>query len=198
LPEIAGLDAAIGLTRIGGSQRRYLDLLALFCRDAAAGSALLETEPDEASLRSFTTLAHALKSALAAIGAEELSQMAAVLEAAGRDAELPVIRAKLAPFRENLAALTARIGAVLEGTRPGADGGRDAPDLENAVLRLREALQGKDVDAMDAALAQLQNLPLTAGTRARVAELADHILVADFKKAEAGLAALLRAAASPP
>jgi signal transduction histidine kinase/DNA-binding NarL/FixJ family response regulator len=42
LPEIAGVDVVGGLARIGGSQRRYLDLLESFNRDAEAGFPLLE------------------------------------------------------------------------------------------------------------------------------------------------------------
>jgi HPt (histidine-containing phosphotransfer) domain-containing protein len=72
LPEIAGVDVASGLARIGGSQSRYLALLEIFCRDAEAGFALLEKEPDGASLPSFTTLVHALKSATAGLRARAL------------------------------------------------------------------------------------------------------------------------------
>jgi CheY-like chemotaxis protein len=191
LPEIAGVDAVGALARIGGSQRRYLDLLESFNRDAEAGFPLLEKEPDDISLRYFTTLVHALKSALANIGADSLSQMSALLEMAGRETDMVVIRENLPPFREELAGLTARISAVLELTRNGDDEKRVEPEIEKDLMRLREAMQAKDFDALDSALARLQDLPLTGKTRVAVSELADFILIADFGKAADRLADLL-------
>jgi hypothetical protein len=45
-------------------------------------------------------------------------------------------------------------------------------------------LDVKDIDAIDAALARLQALPLTEETRMAISELADFILTMEFKKAE--------------
>jgi HPt (histidine-containing phosphotransfer) domain-containing protein len=168
---------------IDKSQRRYPDLLESFNRDAQTGFPLLEKEPDDISLRSFITLTQALKSALSNIGADSLSQMSAVLETAGREADIPVIRDKLPSFREGLAGLTARISAVLELTRNGDDEKRVEPATEKYLMRLREAVQAKDIDALDSALARLQDLPLTGKTRVAVFEQADFILIADFGKA---------------
>jgi signal transduction histidine kinase/CheY-like chemotaxis protein len=185
-PEIAGVDTAAGLARMGGSQKRYLDLLKVFRRDAQACFALPEKEPqksNDASLRSFTTLVHALKSAAANIGADGLSQTAALLEQAGREADLPVIRDRLPSFREELAALTARIEEITAAARSGDDEKRDDPAIGEAVERLREALEVRDIDAMDAALARLQALPLTGKTREAISGLTDFVLDAEFEKA---------------
>jgi signal transduction histidine kinase/CheY-like chemotaxis protein len=183
LPEIAGVNVAAGLARIGGSKKRYLELLETFCRDAAAGFSLLEKEPDAASLRSFTTLVHALKSALANIGANGLSQTAALLEKAGRESDMPVIRDNLPPFREELAVLTERIGGITAAAPAGDGETRVEPDMGEALARLREALEAKDVDATDDALARLQALPLAGETREAVSATADFILTADLQKA---------------
>jgi signal transduction histidine kinase/CheY-like chemotaxis protein len=182
-PQIAGVDVATGLARIGGSQNRYRDLLAMFCRDAVAGFPLLAKEPDAASLRSFTTLVHALKSALANIGADGLSRAAAMLEKAGREADMPGLRDKLPPFREELAALTERIGKVTAAARAGDGETRVEPDIGETLARLREALEAKDIDATDAALARLQAMPLAGKTRETVSEIADFILTADLQTA---------------
>jgi signal transduction histidine kinase/CheY-like chemotaxis protein/HPt (histidine-containing phosphotransfer) domain-containing protein len=210
LPEIAGVDVAVGIARIGGSQRRYLELLEMFCRDVEAGSALLEKEPpltddrseqftaaadsapDYAALKPFTILVHALKSGLANIGAEVLSRHAAVLEKAGREADLPMIRDKLPPFREELAALTARLAEVTAAARA-VDEGRHAGRETGAVLaQLHEALVAKDIDAICAAQAQLQALPLTGKTLDAVSDIADCILTMEFRKASDAVAVLLR------
>ncbi|MDR1660330.1 MAG: Hpt domain-containing protein, partial [Desulfovibrio sp.] len=132
----------------------------MFRRDAQAGFAVLEKTPDASSLRSFTTLVHALKSALANIGAEAPSQTAARLEQAGLEADLSVIHDKLPSFREEVASLTERIEEITTAAQTGDDEKQLKPELLEVLARLREALEAKDFDAMDAALAHLQSLPL--------------------------------------
>ncbi|MDR2603941.1 MAG: response regulator [Desulfovibrio sp.] len=218
-PEIAGLHTAAGIARIGGSRRRYLDLLTVFRRDAQAAAPLLAREPDAASpeaaggerpartpaedsgqspdssLRAFVTQVHALKSALAAVGADDLSQTAAVLEKAGRAGDIPVIREHLAPFREKLAALTERIGEVVAHASVGSPSGDGAEargqEIDNDLSRLQKALETRDIDAADAALARLQAMPLPEALRDAVAATADCALEADFQKAADIVNALL-------
>jgi CheY-like chemotaxis protein len=188
-PKIEGLDAAAGMSRVGGSQERYQALLAMFRKDAEAGFARLEREPeDDSSLRALTTLAHALKSALANIGANELSQSAAALEKACREADAPAIRERLAPFREKLAELTSRIGEFLASTQTGEAG--KGPEMKDALARLREALEAKDFDAMDAALSQAQSQAPGEASDA-VLRIADFVLTAEFKKAVEAIDVLL-------
>jgi CheY-like chemotaxis protein len=194
LPEIAGVDVGAGLARIGGSQSRYLDLLAMFCRDVAAVFPLLEKEPDAVSLRSFTKLVHAMKNALANIGADGLSRAASLLEKAGREADMPAIRDKLPLFRKELAALTGRIIGHTASAWAGNGETRVNPEMGKALARLREALATRDIDAINAALALLQALPLNGTTRAVVSGIASSILMMDFQKAEDIAAALLRQA----
>jgi len=114
LPNIPGVDVAAGMARVGNSQNRYLDLLAVFRQDVNDYLPLLEKTPDSDNLSSFITRVHALKSALANIGADFLSQTAALLEDAGNRQDMPLILEKLAPFRADLAALEARIGEIIE------------------------------------------------------------------------------------
>ncbi|MDR2603790.1 MAG: response regulator, partial [Desulfovibrio sp.] len=189
-PEMSGLDVAAGIARIGGSQSRYLHLLDTFRRDVEAGSALLEKEPEAVALQPFITLVHALKGALANIGADAQSRLAALLEQAGREGDVPMIRATLPAFREELAALTKRIGEISAQARSGDAGREDGLEAE-PLERLRQALEARDIDGTDAVLAELQALPLDDKTRAAVAETADLVLLADFQRAASAVSALL-------
>ncbi|MDR2050982.1 MAG: transporter substrate-binding domain-containing protein [Deltaproteobacteria bacterium] len=193
LPVIAGLDVGIGVARVGGSHNLYLELLAVFRVDAEACLARIAEDPDETSLQAFITQVHAAKSALANIGAEELSREAALLEKAGNEADMPLIREKLPAFREELASLAARIGAAsAPDSEPAADEGRDiAPAVDEYLEQLRTALETLDAGAMDAALARLQALPLPVKLRVIVDETAMYILTAEFEKAAASVASLL-------
>jgi signal transduction histidine kinase/CheY-like chemotaxis protein len=189
LPEIAGVDTAAGIARIGGSWKRYLDLLEMFRRDVAAGFALLEKMPEESSLRAFTTLVHALKSALANIGANGLSQAAVLLEKAGREADMPVIRDRLPPFREELAALMARLGEVT-AAQPRNGEKQSGAEVGTVLAHLQEALEVNDIDAIYAARTSLQALPLTGETLVAVSDIADFILTMEFQKAKEAVTAL--------
>jgi CheY-like chemotaxis protein len=198
--EIPGVDMDAGIATVGGSWSRYLDLLEMFRLDVEADFALLEKAPANSSLRSFTTLVHALKSALANIGAKALSQDAAVLEEAGREANLAVIGENLPGFRAEILALTAKIGELLALAPSEESQPADNPETGSILSRLQEALEAKDVDAIDAELARLQALPLTGKTREAIVEIADFILSAEFEKATKTVMALCwqRDASSPP
>jgi CheY-like chemotaxis protein/anti-sigma regulatory factor (Ser/Thr protein kinase) len=193
LPVIEGLDAAAGVTRVGGSPARYLDLLGTFCRDVEARSALLENEPDEAALPSFTTQVHALKSALANIGAANLSRAAARLEQAGRESKLSAIREELAPFRERLGVLKAQIGEFLASSRSKDEKPAGAEVME-VLARLGKALEAKNFDEIDLALEQAQSRLPAGAMREAVCEIADFILTAEFEKAADALNALFECA----
>ena len=188
LPKIAGVDIASGMARVNGSYSRYRKLLHMFEQDVATHFALLEASPDRASLQSFTTVVHALKSSLAYIGAHALSESAALLETAGRNGDLALIKDKLTAFREELAALTARIGEIRAVAR--ADAASPAL-LREALTELQAALEAKDTDGMDTALAKLQNLQLPPKTRASADDMARLMLFGDFKKALQTVNALL-------
>ena len=190
-PEIAGVDVAAGIARLGGSPDLYLELLETFRRDAEACLAALEKDPDQASLPPFITLAHSLKSALANIGATGLSQAAASLEKAGRNGEMSAVRGGLPPFRESLAVLTARIAKLPESYGSGDGGEQCGPELEETLIRLREALESGDYRAADDTLARLRSLPLTGKMRRTVSGIEDFILLAEFRKAADAVAALL-------
>ncbi|MDR1659946.1 MAG: Hpt domain-containing protein [Desulfovibrio sp.] len=136
-------------------------------------------------------MVHALKSAAANIGANELSQSAAFLERAGREAGLSVIRDKLPSFRKELAALMTQIGEFARPEHSGDGAEPIPPEMREALTHLLEALKAKDFDEVDALLACLQALPLTGKIRAAVSELADLILIADFGRATDRLADIL-------
>jgi HPt (histidine-containing phosphotransfer) domain-containing protein len=219
LPEIAGVDSAAGMAGVGGSHRLYRKLLRTFLGDAKARFALLEKDPDNAVLPSFITCVHGLKSGLANIGAQALSESAAVLEQAGRDGDITAIGNTLPSFREELAALTARIDAATacpsgagadresagllkdaDGLGPSRSEGKDAgggaggqgPPMEfrEALAELQTALEARDADGADSALERLHHLPLSQETRAALDAIAHQTLFGDFRKAAAAVKSL--------
>ncbi|MDR1871556.1 MAG: response regulator [Deltaproteobacteria bacterium] len=187
-PQIPGLNAAAGLARLGGNLRLYRKLLQAFQKDLETGLGPLENAPLEATLSDFTTKVHAFKSGLANIGADELAKTAALLENAGRKIDFPTINDLLPRFREELALLSTRIGEVMGEVSFKRDQ-KVEPDIGRAVERLRATLEARNLEELDSAMANLSSLPLNAKRRDLVAEVADAILLADFKKALATLMA---------
>ncbi|MDR1871555.1 MAG: transporter substrate-binding domain-containing protein [Deltaproteobacteria bacterium] len=184
LPRIPGVKAAAGLARLGGNRRLYLKLLGMFRQDLTTGFIYLENPPTETTLADFTTKVHAFKSGLANIGAEELSKSAALLESAGRKADWPTINERLPGFREEIALLSARIGAFLgrtEEAKAKTPKAQMEPEIGRALERLKETLKAQDLTAIEVALTQLQALPLNVKTREVVSTIEERILTADYQ-----------------
>jgi signal transduction histidine kinase/CheY-like chemotaxis protein len=183
LPDIEGVDVRLGLSRLGGSESRYLDLLAMFSSDALAGMPVLEQTPEGDFPSSFITLVHALKSALANIGANKLSQTAALMEKAGREKDKSIIEANLPMFRNELIKMIERIQEAVSAVRSADGQTEDNREIEKAMNNLHKALIANDIDATDAAMERLKKLPLTGKRRINVAQIDELILTADLQKA---------------
>jgi CheY-like chemotaxis protein len=196
LPDIEGVDPAVGLARVGGSRAVYMELLEVFRRDAAAGAETLRNVPDEKSLGRFTTLVHALKSALANIGADGLSRDAARLETAGREADLASIAANLPRFRDELASLAERIGRIPKAA-PGPGGGPAPEAVAEALVRLQTALETRDIEAIYAGQEALQGLPFNGEDLGAVSEISDLILTMEYGPAAEAVKSLRRRMALP-
>jgi HPt (histidine-containing phosphotransfer) domain-containing protein len=109
------VDIARGVALCGGALALYKKVLTQFRADAAERLPLLQQAPAPEDLPLFVTQVHALKSALAIIGAAALSARAAALEAAGKAADRAAIAEKLPAFAEDLTALAGAAGAALAG-----------------------------------------------------------------------------------
>jgi HPt (histidine-containing phosphotransfer) domain-containing protein len=193
LPDIEGVDALAGLAQAGGAPSRYLNLLEMFCRDARARLPLLAKTPGEQDSKAMTTQVHALKSALASIGAADLAVVAAGLEEAGRVGDMSAKHNELDAFHHALKALLERTEAALARTRrqdEGDSAGRQSGREHELWAQLKDALAKEDLDAIDKAMEGLKALPLTPDTRDTLSGIAECVLSADFKKAGDAVEAL--------
>jgi signal transduction histidine kinase/CheY-like chemotaxis protein len=118
IPIIPGIDTAKGVLMTGGTVTAYMQVLSLFCKDAQDRLPLLQKTPEADTMSAFITQVHALKSVSASIGAQEISSMAAGLEAAGKAGDMVFIREHLPAFAHRLAELVKIIPDTLEPDRP--------------------------------------------------------------------------------
>jgi CheY-like chemotaxis protein/HPt (histidine-containing phosphotransfer) domain-containing protein len=188
--KIKGIDVGLGLKRIGGSMKDYLDVLEIYSRDAESAMSFLEDIPWE-NIENFTIRVHALKTASANVGAVALSNEAAFLEEAGKKGDLQTIWEKTDIFRERLAGLISDIREAVSLVN-GADKGAGetegipadiAPAAEN-LLRLKEAIGSKDIGAIDMALDALCAMPSCDDAKNTLSLISNHVLLADFDEAE--------------
>ncbi|MDR1514571.1 MAG: Hpt domain-containing protein, partial [Synergistaceae bacterium] len=182
--EIEGVNASRGLAMTGGTVERYFGVLELYCRDAEKRIAVLRKIPGKSELSAFVTQVHALKSASASIGAEEISRMAAELEEAGRNGDMEFIRANLGVFIENLAAATERIKAALSG-KAVISHDEKRQGLGEPLSLLKDALASENVGDADKILADLSGGPLDKATKDSLSRISDLVLVGEFEEASA-------------
>ena len=179
---IDGLDTESGLRNIGGSPEVYFDILSDFCRDAESRSVKISEALENGDTKLYITLVHALKGAARSVGAMETGEAAAWLEKTAENGDPAIIREKTAELLENLRVLADNIRNA-EKQRENAEG-RERKDLSALNLEaLKAALAGMDIEAVNKLLLEYAGLPLDTETKAKIADLEQHILMFEYDKA---------------
>jgi signal transduction histidine kinase/CheY-like chemotaxis protein len=179
---ISGVDTGRGIAMTGGTVTAYKQVLALFRKDAQDRLPLLQTVPESDDLPSFITQVHALKSASASLGAADVAEKAARLEAAGKTRDMEYIRGNLDNFAQRLAELAFNIGAVLEPESPQSSG--DSPSLPIPRLKeLADAIQLRNTATIDSILEELMRQPFDSKAKEILEQISDEVLVAEYEKA---------------
>jgi len=109
LPQINGLDTAIGFRRTGGRQDLYLWLLKSFAADYADMPAQIELAMEKLHWEDAERLTHTVKGLLGSMGAHEAQQCAETLEQA--------LKNRQAAWRDDLAALSVVFIPLLSALR---------------------------------------------------------------------------------
>ncbi|MDR2516122.1 MAG: response regulator [Spirochaetaceae bacterium] len=188
---IDGVDTARGIMMSGGGEAEYRTVLRVFCQDVRERLPRLtelarqtETLAGEA-LDFFVVQVHALKGAMATIGAMELSTLAARIEQAGRAKDLPLLTAESSGFTEHLAALAARIAAAIDSPAHTADSSDTPVDAGYRTIfgDLRAALLEEDPARVNSMLDTLSGMELPPALGAETAKIAHCVLLYEFQRA---------------
>jgi HPt (histidine-containing phosphotransfer) domain-containing protein len=181
--EIDGIDTAKGLAMCG-SAPRYRDTLEIYCRDAESRLKFFEAANDDEGMRNLIVHVHAMKSASANIGAEELSKTAERLEEAGKNNDTRTISEDIGDFKMSVAAMIGRVRAALDKARDDAKSQSDSsggiPQLSEMFRALRENIETENIDAIDEIIEELNALPLDARAREAVSKISDLVLMSEF------------------
>jgi CheY-like chemotaxis protein len=200
-PAIPGVDTAKGIVMTGGALGIYRQVLAIFCKDAEERLPLLQTKLKEENLLEFVTLAHALKSASASIGAADISAFAAELETAGKAGDMTLIGNRLPVFAGQLAGLVKNIRAALETDAIAAHNDIPPPESsENSLsvfislLRVLEAaLKSQSATDVDRIMEEIDSKQTDSKTRETLAQVSEQIMMLEYGNALAGIEKMLAA-----
>jgi CheY-like chemotaxis protein len=185
--QIPGVDVKKGIAMTGGNPKAYLKVLEMFRTDAETRLPMLNNFAPEGSadFAAFATQVHALKSASAALGASELSETAAGLEAAGRNGDSDFIRRELPSFTASLAKLSESISEI----KPEPQTGKAVlpqsaiADILPVLIALKKALVEKKQGEIDLLLEELSKETTAPDIRKAAETISDQVLMAEFEEA---------------
>jgi HPt (histidine-containing phosphotransfer) domain-containing protein len=142
--------------------------------------------PSEENLQLFTTQVHALKSASATIGAENLFLEAAALETAGKASDFETISKTIHSFHQHLFTLAQDIKRVLEEVPDTEDIKTETyniPVVSPLFETLRIALQSKNIKKADKTLKELETVSSSIAISRTIAAVSELILMGDYNDA---------------
>jgi len=186
IPIIPGIDTAKGILMTGGTVTAYMQVLSLFCKDAQDRLPLLQKTPEADTMSAFITQVHALKSASASIGAQEISSMAADLEAAGKAGDMVFIREHLPSFAHLLAELARNIEKTMGTEEPEKQKPLDASFLiphSSLLHELADAMSSQKISEIKRILNTLDQQTEDSRLREILGRISNQVFMAEFDSA---------------
>jgi CheY-like chemotaxis protein len=160
------------------------NLAEVFTRDALKVLAELEKISQKGnyahthSLRAYIIGVHGIKNALASVGKTDLSGTALMLEQAGRDEKIDILKAETPAFIESLRAAVEEIRPKKKKTVGKDD--EDKPRLTTTLLAIKAACKDYDEQTADKALIELRKKAWSPQTNELLAKIAENLLHSNF------------------
>ena len=162
IPPIDGIVADDALRYAGGDQEEYLHNLKLYLEEYDEKKEKLEEFFRQGDLENYQILAHSVKSTSRLIGANDLSELARMMEEASAARDMECVRSGHAEFIERFAHQSACIAETI------AELGMDEQQVELVAVspeelhtlceKLKESLAEFDMEAIQNQVAHLQTL----------------------------------------
>ncbi|MCL2743913.1 MAG: ATP-binding protein [Planctomycetaceae bacterium] len=191
--EIEGLNIKQGLIFSGGTIKSYLKTLAMFLKDGHEKINAIRTSLAANNLPLFVIHVHALVSASANVGAENLSETAKSLETAGKQENMIFIQAYSEIFLTDLETLLDNIKTVLTKTEVEEQRGSYNKDsLKTELTALKTALNDFDSVTIRRISDELRGAIQSVEFAPVIENILLNILIGDYDKAEVLLDSLLQ------
>lgn len=172
LKEIEGISVSDGLN-FCGTQKAFLKFLNTFYGNIDTKSDEIEDAYNKGDLGFYTTKVHALKSTARIIGAFELSELALMLEEAGRAGDEKCIDDNTCKLLELFRSYKDKL-AILDNIRQNDNESKQeiSPEkLEEAYSALREVIPAMDYDSVEMILDELKKYRLSAEDFNKISQL---------------------------
>jgi len=166
-----------------GRQQVDSHLGEIFARDAEKAAAVLEAVLkrnliSESDIQTYVINVHAMKSALANIGQQNLSSIALRLEQAGREKDLNVIKAETREFLDALRTVIGEIKPKDEETL--ADTEEALALLKEKLIIIKEACVSFDKKTAKKATGELRERTWSHDTKELLNKISEHLLHSEF------------------
>jgi CheY-like chemotaxis protein/HPt (histidine-containing phosphotransfer) domain-containing protein len=162
ISKINEIDAESGLRRVSGRKDMYMNNLKLFNDRIEADNKKMTVLLNDGDINNFSITVHAIKSALASIGAERLSGIALDLETASKNSDVAYCNQQFPAFSQRLVFLYEELSHVLPGGEDEQEQKKSFSSETDAAAFLKEyvqkALKAVDDFDTDAGIAALDNL----------------------------------------
>ena len=192
IPEIQGINVEFGISATGGTIDGYRRVLYSFYRDAQERLKFLEEylnlDISHRENSSFIIHVHALKSALASIGAKEASDQAAALETAGKCGDQIYINNNLYVFINLLSELAGNVQQEIGSQSENNQTSEIDKGMINEYLplfnELIELIKSKAASSkIDTIIDELKSKHFDSQTNNALDKTSDDVLVAEYDSA---------------
>jgi CheY-like chemotaxis protein len=191
---IEGIDVEAGIYMTGGSAENYLKTLSIFRDDGIDKIDVIREKVESENLGDYAIHVHALKSALASIGAAKMSSIARALEAAAKNNDKTFIVKNNEKFLEELTMLLESIKlavASVKMTKKNNDGEVDVGFIIEQAGMLKTALNVLDMEKVDEVLALIRTK--SDGEIDKILdEISNNVLICEYDTAEELTGTLVR------
>ncbi|MCL1875899.1 MAG: ATP-binding protein [Synergistaceae bacterium] len=182
--QIEGIDVGAGLAKTGGGLENYIEILDVFMKDGPKKIAEIEESLRINDIKTYAAHVHALKSALASIGANELSETAKALEHAGKSEDMGFIAKKNNRFVKGLNELLQKIGqSIKKEDKLSLKGSMPVDSIRSELLSLKESLNELDGAAMNQVMRELKNSYKNSNLGDIIETLEQCILMCEYENA---------------
>ena len=191
--EIFGVNTRKGVKNAGGLAENYTEILAIYATDSEKRLTEIEKYHKQGNLKALTICIHALKSASANIGADDIASMALALEDAGRVADTGYIDANLRRFTGSLAVLLKNIQNYLNTIRKKnivRDKAMDVEFLQSTLDAIERYMTRLDIEAVENAIRELDSYQWADDIMEQISAIRSSIGIFDYDAVEVAVAKL--------
>ena len=183
---IEGIDIRKGLQLSGGTIEYFYETLASYHSDLIERIELIRECVELRDLSRYTTFVHAIRSASANIGANEVSRMAHDLENAGVKKDWDYIRHRNNNFITALEQLLGNIKTAISSYDVHEDSEDDSDrdgKMQNELSNLKAAIDIFDIVTVNNSVDDLLKLARREDEKKNIRDISQHILMFEYDKA---------------